>query len=65
MIRCLWAGETRANSVVRSTASASFSSLISSICTPRSVCSVERPTSEHTFLATRSLSPVMTFTDTP
>ena len=58
-------GETRANSVVVSAASASCSSVISSTSPPSSTRSVASPTSLQILRATRSLSPVTTLTDTP
>ena len=62
MMRCLCAGETRANSVVFSAASASCSSVIFSTSSPSSTNSVARPTSLQILRATRSLSPVTTLT---
>ena len=65
MIRSLCAGETRAKSVAPSAAASSSASVIFSTSSPRRTTSVQRPTSLQTLRATRSLSPVTTFTETP
>ena len=64
-IRCLWAGVSRAKSVVFSAASASSASDIFSTASPRSIGSGSSPTSRHTLRLIRSLSPVRIFTPTP
>ncbi len=58
-------GVSLANTVVRSTASASAASSSASICAPSSGTPVASPTWRQTFSVTVGLSPVSTFTATP
>ena len=65
MTRCLWAGDSRANRVALSAASASSASDIPSTWLPSSTWSVAMPTSRQILRLTSSLSPVSTLTEMP
>ena len=64
-MRSLCSGVSLANTLCCSTNARRAGPSKSSICAPRITWSTAKPTSRHTLAATRSLSPVSTFTATP